>query len=524
MQSHHRLKERASQAGNSGGTQESRKRHLRNGAGGTGYINEEAEKALLTTVLRTNAAYDDVADRIRPEHFGVPLHAQAWEAIGKIVSKGGKAEPATIVSHISAAVPSDCSAEEYLSKKIRLFYRPREELKAFIEALDDAYHGRKIASRCATYGERAHAGEAGLLGMFSADVAGLQGGAPADTFRLIQGDAITALERILDKRRRSRGKITGISTGFFHLDHLLDGLCPSRLIVIGARPKQGKTSFGLAIVVNVAKQGIPVAFFSLEMTRQELVDRMISIECGVDSTRLKRGDFSSEYEWRIKDAVDAVDDLPIYIDDAPGLTPTAILARARRAVAKHGVKLIVVDYLQLVKAENPRASRYEAVTDTSIAIAQMAKSLGVPVIAMAQLSRKLLDRVNFDFAKFKPEQTRPHDGDLRDSGQIEQDAHAVIFLNRPYPIIESAAPAEGGEDFDGRMMAWQEACMKWKRRAEVSVHMNRAGETGTVEFIFKGETSQWEESPSQTYFGGGGLKAPLNFMPARQPEEAVHHG
>ncbi len=241
---------------------------------------------------------------------------------------------------------------------------------------------------------------------------------------------------------------------------------------------------------------------------------MISMECGIDSTRLKRGDFSAEEEWKIKEAVETVDDLPIYIDDAPGLTATAILSRARRAVAKHGVELIVVDYLQLVKAENPRASRYEAVTDTSIAIAQMAKSLKVPVIAMAQLSRKLLDRVNFDFSKFKPEQTRPHDGDLRDSGQIEQDAHAVIFLNRPYPIIEGAAPAEGGEDFDSRMMAWQEACSKWKRRAEVSVHMNWAGETGTVEFIFKGETSQWEESPLQTYFSGGGLKAPLNFMPA----------
>ena len=489
------------------------KSHSRDGAGGTGYINEEAEKVLLATVLRTNAAYDDVADRIRPEHFGVAFHAQAWEAIGKIVSKGGKAEPATIVSHISASVPCDCSAEEYLSKKIRLFYRSREELKSFTEALDDAYHGRKIASLCATYRERAQTGEAGLLGMFSADVGELQGGAPADTFRLIQGDAMTALDRILEKRRCSRGEITGISTGFSHLDHLLDGLCPSRLIVIGARPKQGKTSFGQAIVVNVAVQGIPVAFFSLEMTRQELVDRMISMQCGVDSTRLKRGDFSAEEECKIKEAVETVDDLPIYIDDAPGLTATAILSRARRAVAKHGVKLIIVDYLQLVKAENPWASRYEAVTDTSIAIAQMAKSLKVPVIAMAQLSRKLLDRVNFDFSKFKPEQTRPHDGDLRDSGQIEQDAHAVIFLNRPYPIIEAAAPAEGGEDFGSRMMAWQEACNKWKRRAEVSVHMNRSGETGTVEFIFEGETSRWRESPLQNYFSGGGLKAPLNFMP-----------
>ena len=490
----------------------------------SGYLNIEAERVLLATVLRTNAAYDDVADRVRPEHFGFPLHSQAWEAIGKTIAKGGKAEPATIVSHLSAdAKPpqyDDIPAEEYLSNKIRMLHRPREELKSFVDALIDAYNGRNIVSVCAEYQRRGLHGEADLLEPFAAAVTELQGGAPAETFQLIQGEAATALDRILEKRRQSRGNITGISTGFPHLDHLLDGLCPSRLIVIGARPKQGKTSFGLAIVVNVAKQGIPVAFFSLEMTRQELVDRMISMQCGVDSTRLKRGDFSAEDEWKIKEAVETVDDLPIYIDDAPGLTATGILSRARRAVAKHGVKLIVVDYLQLVKAENPRASRYEAVTDTSIAIAQMAKSLNLPVIAMAQLSRKLLYRVNFDFAKFKPEQTRPHDGDLRDSGQIEQDAHAVIFLNRPYPIIEGAAPAEGGEDFDSRMMDWQEACNKWKRRAEVSLHMNRSGETGTVEFIFEGETSRWRESPIQTYFSGGGLKAPFNFKPAGS--EACH--
>ena len=164
-----------------------RKSHSRNRASGAGYINEEAEKVHLATVLKTNAAYDDVADRIRPEHFGVPFHAQAWEAIGQIVSKGGKAEPATMVSHICAPVPCDCSPEEYFSRKIRLFHRPREELKSFAEALDDAYHGRQIASLCATYGERAQTGEAGLLGMFSADVAELQGGAPAETFRSFKG-------------------------------------------------------------------------------------------------------------------------------------------------------------------------------------------------------------------------------------------------------------------------------------------------------------------------------------------------
>ena len=143
-----------------------RKSHSRNGASGAGYINEEAEKVLLATVLRTNAAYDDVADRVRPDHFGVPFHAQAWEAIGKMIAKGGKAEPATIVAHINAPVPQEgCSAEEYLSKKIRLLHRPREELKSFAEALDDAYHGRQIASLCSTYTKRALMGETGLLGI-----------------------------------------------------------------------------------------------------------------------------------------------------------------------------------------------------------------------------------------------------------------------------------------------------------------------------------------------------------------------
>lgn len=479
----------------------------------SGFINVEAERVLLASVLGTNAAYDDVADRVRPEHFGFPFHAQAWEAIGKIITKGGKAEPATIVSHISAdAKPPEhetLAPEDYLGKKIRLLRRPREELREFVEALIHAHEGRKIAAVCSEYQKRAVNGEAGLLDQFSADVAELQDGAPAGTFRLIGGDVMAALESILEKRERSRGQISGISTGFPHLDNLLDGLRPSTLTVIGARPKQGKTSLAQEIILNVAKQGFPVAFFSLEMSRDELSRRMLSAESGIDFTRIQRGDLSDEEKSAVGTAAQLLNALPIRIEDDADQTPAAILSRARGVVAKHGAKLIIIDYLQRIKAGNPRANRYETVTDASLTIAQMAKSLKVPVIALAQLSRKGLERVNFDFAKFKPEMTRPHDGDLRESGQIEQDAHAVLFINRPYQVLEKAAPTEEGEN----MMAWREACQKWKRRAEISVDMNRSGETGTVDFIFKGETLSWKESPLQTYFAGSGLRAPLNFLP-----------
>ena len=432
-------------------------------------------------------------------------------SLANLIARGTRADAISILPHIHVAPDEACKEPphaEYFSKTLRLLHRPRGELKGYAEAVIAAHEGRTLTGLFYKYQEAAANGEAGVLEGFMADATALHTGKPAETYRLIKGDAMTAIDKFLERKERAPGAITGISTGFPHLDHLLDGLCPKRLYVLAARPKQGKTSLGSAITTNAAKKGHKVAFFSMEMSREELVARMLTVQSGIDALTLQRGLFTDEEEGRLLEAGDKVDALPIYIDEAAALSLAALRARCRRAVKKDGCTLIVVDYLQLLRGTGRKGeTRYEIVTEASMALKQIARTLEVPVIALSQLSRASTERVAKDLKNFKPEMTRPHDSDLRESGQIEQDADAVIFINRPIVILDKLKPT------DGDTLEWATICNTWRKKAEVIVYFNRNGETGTVEFLFEGNTSRWKEDPSQTYFSASMRIAPLNFAP-----------
>jgi len=475
-------------------------------------IGEEAEQALIASVLRDNGAFEDVSDMVLPEHFNLEKHQYAWAAISNLIARGTRADAITILPHIHVTPDEGCKEPphaDYFGKEIRLLHRPRGELKGYAEAVIAAHEGRTLTGLFYKHQEAAINGEAGTLERFMAEVTELHTGKPAETYRLIKGDAMTAIDKFMERKARAPGAITGIGTGYKHLDHLLDGLCPKCLYVLAARPKQGKTSLGSAIAMNAAKAGAKVAFFSMEMSREELVGRMLTVESGIDALTLRRGSFTDEEEGALIEAGDKVDALSIYIDEAPALSPAALRARCRRAVKKDGCDLIIVDYLQLLRGTGRKGeTRYEIVTEASMALKQIARTLEVPVIALSQLSRASTERVAKDLAKFKPEMTRPHDSDLRESGQIEQDADAVIFINRPIVILEKMKPT------DADTIEWESACATWRKKAEVIVYFNRNGETGTVEFLFEGNTSRWREDPNQTYFSASLSIAPLNFVPA----------
>jgi replicative DNA helicase len=270
-------------------------------------------------------------------------------------------------------------------------------------------------------------------------------------------------------------------------------LRPCTLTIIGARPKQGKTAILLCIIRNLCKAGIPCVFFSLEMPKEQIIQRLIALEANIDFSRFTRGRYDDQEEMTIEDAAIEVDrwrQNGLVIDDAGSLTPSALRMRARNAVTVDGCKVVFIDYMQRVTPEKG-SKRYEEVTHISMAIAEMRKTLGVPIVCAAQLNRKLADRSDkIDFAKFRAESTRPTDGDLRDSGQIEQDGDAVIFLNRPIVQLEMMKPNDGDND---RLMAWEDACRSWRKRAEMLVHFNRAGRTGIVDFIFSGPVMRFDE-------------------------------
>lgn len=276
--------------------------------------------------------------------------------------------------------------------------------------------------------------------------------------RTILTDAFDRIEEL----SRDKGKLRGVPTGFTGVDNLLAGLQRSDLVILAARPSVGKTSFALDIMRSVSmKTKLPVGFFSLEMSKEQLVDRMICAEAGVDLWKLRTGRLSEHDDDfpRIGDALGRLSEAPIYIDDSPGATIMSIRTKARRLQSEHGLSMIVIDYLQLMEAKNSSDNRVQEVAEISRGLKQIARELNVPVLALAQLSRAV--ELN------KP--AIPRLAHLRDSGSIEQDADVVMFLYR------KAAD---------RNYQPEELTPEEKSVAEVHVAKHRNGPTGLVKLFW----------------------------------------
>ena len=264
----------------------------------------------------------------------------------------------------------------------------------------------------------------------------------------------------IDKQFRHQGMATGISTGFNDLDAYTTGLQPSDLIVIAGRPGMGKTALSLCIAENIAvKQKEVAAIFSLEMSKEQLVQRMICSAGNIDSHRLRSGHLREKEDWpKVAEAVQTLYDAPLFIDDTPSLSPFEMRAKARRLKAEHGLALIIIDYMQLVRPPRGRESRVQEVSEIARSLKTLARELQVPVIALSQLSRAVEQR----------ESRRPVLSDLRDSGAIEAEADVVAFIYREayYESIrhKQAEPEESS--------------------AEIIIAKQRNGPTGSVELSF----------------------------------------
>jgi len=265
----------------------------------------------------------------------------------------------------------------------------------------------------------------------------------------------------IDRMSEAGGGLEGLGTGFYDLDNMTAGLQPSQLVVVAGRPSMGKTSFALAVAANAAlREEKTIVIFSLETSRQQITENILCMRSRVDAHRLRKGEITEE-EWpRLTDAADRLSASRIIIDDSPGLTPLALKAKARRIKAKHGLGLIVVDYLQLMDA--PQAeSRQQEISVISRSLKAVGRELEVPVIALSQLNRSVDAR----------EDHRPRLSDLRESGAIEQDADIILFLFRE----EYYEPTE-----ENRGMA------------EVIVAKQRNGPTGKVDLRFRGSCLRFE--------------------------------
>ena len=259
--------------------------------------------------------------------------------------------------------------------------------------------------------------------------------------------------------------LTGVPTGFIELDKMLSGLQPSTLNIIGARPAMGKSAFAMSMAVNVAQnQSRPVVFFSLEMGRGELANRIIASEARVSSMKLRNGQLDPNDWSRIGRAINRLD-IPLFIDDNSAVTVAEIRARVRRLVAKHGgVAMVIIDYLQLMGGNTSVENRQLEVSEISRGLKLLAREFEIPVIALSQLSRGLEGR----------QDKRPQLADLRESGALEQDADVVMFLYRP-------------EIYDRENV-------QLKGEAEVIVAKHRAGPTGSAKLVFQSDYTRFENA------------------------------
>ncbi|WP_010302194.1 replicative DNA helicase [Candidatus Odyssella thessalonicensis] len=454
--------------------------------------NLEAEQGLLGVLLLDNTMMERVGDFLKPFHFADAIHAKIFEGICRFIERGQIADPVTLKDYfdrdkalepvggaaylvdIANSVLSMNSAADY-GKLIYDLYLRRELLKIGQDICGNA----KVYEFDTTAISQIEQAEKQL---FDLATKGQTGGGLLP-FSLAITDALQTAEMAF--KRDSH--IVGVTTGLIDMDKYLGGLHPSDLLILAGRPSMGKTTLATNIAFNAARavlekdpNGAPVAFFSLEMSSEQLAARILASESEVSSDKIRRGEIRAEDFPKFVEVTRTLQELPLFIDDTAGITVNAIRNRCRRLKRQHGLGLIVIDYLQLIEAGGVKRSsdsRVNEISDISRGLKAIAKELDVPVIALSQLSRAVEQR----------EDKRPQLSDLRESGSIEQDADVVMFVYREEYYLERRRPPEGTDKF----VQWQEEMQRVYKQAEVIIAKQRHGPVGTVKLYFDGALTKF---------------------------------
>jgi replicative DNA helicase len=425
----------------------------------------ESERALLGGLMLSPGQLPEVQERINVQHFYRPDHAELFKLISEMSAAGEHIDLVTVpervlrggdderfggldyVLNLTEHVPSTANLRHYAEvvrdkAMLRLAIAAGQQLSQ--EAWGEADEPSLIVERAAQ----------ALLRLGSEDAR-----RSWQQVSLIVDEEIRRVERLAE----NPSEVTGVTTGFTDLDKKLAGFHPTDLLILAARPAMGKTALALNLAQNVAiLGGRPVGLFSLEMSRGQLVTRMLSCLSTVEGGKLRTGRLESE-EWeRLMEASEVLRRHPVFVDDSPGVTIADVRARSRRLKAQApDLGLIVIDYLQLMQGDDPRAPRQQQISEISRGLKILAKDLEVPVLALSQLSRAVESRAD----------KRPMASDLRESGAIEQDADVIMFIYRDE--IYNPDTAEKGV-------------------AELIIAKQRNGPTGTVKLVFSGQYARFD--------------------------------
>ncbi len=465
--------------------------------------NIEAEQALIGAILANNKAYEKVSEFLKANHFADATHQKVFDVMTKLIGKGHVADVITLKNFFEqegtlnevggfpylvklADSASPLTNVEYYAQFIYDKYLRRELIHTGYEIVNNALE-ENIESTATDQIEQAEK----ALYVIS-DQGDAQGGFV--DFSTALGASLATIEKAYQKE----GKISGTSTGLSKLDYKIGGLNESNLIILAGRPAMGKTALATNIAYNVAElfsrdKDIPpenrgVAFFSLEMSADELASRILSTVTQTSSQKMRNGALDAAEFTRIAAAVRELESIPMYIDDTPGISINAIRTRARRLKRSKGLGLVVIDYIQLISGTGSKKSdgnRVQEVAEISRGLKILAKELKIPVIALSQLNRGVEGR----------EDKRPVMSDLRESGSIEQDADIVMFVYRENYYIHNAEPKmqEGDtpDKFQKKHDEWVIRDRETANVAEVIIGKNRHGSTGPVKLFWNGEFTQF---------------------------------
>ena len=469
----------------------------------------EAEQNLLGALLVNNDVYDRVSSLVSEAHFFDPLHGRIFEVIARRIQKNALASPVTVKAflendpglaeiggpaylvRLAGASTSIFAARDYA--QMIYDFAIRRDLIAIGEEISVKATAMDVDDEPAE--QIVHA-EQRLYQL------GEQGNIDRGFQSFLK--AVTDAVNVANAAYQRDGGLAGTSTGFKDIDKKLGGLHRSDLLIIAGRPSMGKTSLATNIAYNIAKayqkgtlpdgsegavNGGSVGFYSLEMSAEQLAVRILSEAARVPSEQIRRGDLTEDEFRRFVEAAKQLENCPLYIDDTAALPISHLAARARRLKRTHGLDVLIVDYLQLVRPASAKDNRVNEVSEITQGLKAIAKELDIPVVALSQLSRQVENR----------EDKRPQLSDLRESGSIEQDADVVMFVYRGEYYKEREKPADHETE---KMMAWQAEMEELHGKAELIIGKQRHGPIGSIDLAFEGRFTKFSDL-AKSWQGGG---------------------
>jgi replicative DNA helicase len=459
--------------------------------------NLEAEQALLGALMFDNAVFERLSDRLRGSHFHEPFHQRLYEAIEDHIRQGLLAEPTILMERFRQDPAfAEFGGLRYLADLIDRA-PPAANAPDYARLVYDLALRRDLIRIGGGIIKEAPDPETPAIDQIEAAELSLyslaETGKPSSGF-VSFSEALSGAVQMAGEAYQRDGKLAGLATHLDDLDQKLGGLYPSDLLILAGRPSMGKTALATNIAFNIARSyrweptpegrktvnGGVVAFFSLEMSAEQLAMRILADASGVSSDRLRKGEIDASDFGKVRDAAIEIGESPLYIDATGGLAISKLAARARRLKRQEqGLDLIIVDYLQLITVGegNGQKNRVQEVSEITGGLKALAKELNVPILALSQLSRQVENR----------EDKRPQLSDLRESGSIEQDADCVMFVYRESYYLGRTEPREGSPEH----MQWQEDMDRLRHQAEVVIGKQRHGPIGIVKLSFDEDTTRF---------------------------------